>query len=115
MPGTQVKRFVETVRERCRVCFTCVRECPSKAIRIRDGQAEVIAERCIGCGLCEASCPFSAIRLIKVHGKGYRAENISASCKGCGICAASCPQKTIDMKHFRDTQILAAIHAGGGN
>ncbi|MGD9506115.1 MAG: FAD-dependent oxidoreductase [Syntrophobacteraceae bacterium] len=70
-------------------------------------------ERCIGCGLCEASCPFKAIELVKVEGKGYRAVNISASCKGCGVCAAACPQKAIDMKHFRDRQIFAAIHAGG--
>jgi heterodisulfide reductase subunit A-like polyferredoxin len=70
-------------------------------------------DKCIGCGLCEASCPFNAIRLNKVQGKGYRAENISASCKGCGICAAACPQKAIDMVHFRDRQIFAAIHAGG--
>ncbi len=69
-------------------------------------------ELCIGCGMCELNCSFGAIRLHEVKGKGYRAETISASCKGCGVCAASCPQKAIDMKHFRDCQILAAIHAG---
>ena len=70
-------------------------------------------ELCIGCGMCEANCAFGAIRLHEIVGKGYRAETVSASCKGCGVCAAGCPQKAIDMKHFRDCQISAAIHAGG--
>lgn len=52
--------LVQTIKERCRVCYTCVRECPAKAIRISGGQAEVIAERCIGCGLCVRVCSQNA-------------------------------------------------------
>lgn len=48
--------LVYTVKDRCRVCYTCVRECPVKAIRIVDGQAEVVAERCIACGNCTIVC-----------------------------------------------------------
>jgi iron only hydrogenase large subunit-like protein/nitrogen-specific signal transduction histidine kinase len=48
--------LVTTIKERCRVCYTCVRECPAKAIRISTGQAEVIPERCIGCGNCVRVC-----------------------------------------------------------
>lgn len=48
--------LVRTVPEKCRVCYTCVRECPAKAIRIQDGQAEVVTDRCIGCGNCVKVC-----------------------------------------------------------
>ena len=48
--------LVYTVKDRCRVCYTCVRECPVKAIKIINGQAEVISARCIGCGNCTKVC-----------------------------------------------------------
>lgn len=48
--------LVSTIKERCRVCYTCVRECPAKAIRIVDRQAEVVSERCIACGNCVRVC-----------------------------------------------------------
>ena len=32
--------LVYTIKELCRTCYTCVRECPAKAIRIVGGQAE---------------------------------------------------------------------------
>ena len=48
--------LVYTVKNRCRVCYTCVRDCPAKAIRIINGQAEVITERCIACGSCVKVC-----------------------------------------------------------
>ncbi|MGE5318321.1 MAG: [Fe-Fe] hydrogenase large subunit C-terminal domain-containing protein [Chloroflexota bacterium] len=54
------KPLVSTIKERCRVCYTCVRECPAKAIKISSGQAQVISERCIGCGNCIKVCSQNA-------------------------------------------------------
>ncbi|MBN2519386.1 MAG: 4Fe-4S binding protein [Bacteroidales bacterium] len=49
-------KLVYTIPDLCRVCYTCVRECPAKAIKIINGQAQIITERCIGCGNCTRVC-----------------------------------------------------------
>ncbi|MFO7790159.1 MAG: [Fe-Fe] hydrogenase large subunit C-terminal domain-containing protein, partial [Bacteroidales bacterium] len=49
------------------MCYTCVRECPAKAIRIIDGQAEVIYDRCIGCGNCVKVCTRKVKNFRKTH------------------------------------------------
>jgi len=48
-----------TYKERCRTCYSCVRTCPVKAIKVDGGYAEIIYERCIGCGNC-LNCPQKA-------------------------------------------------------
>lgn len=48
--------LVYTIEDRCRVCYTCVRECPARAIQIIRGQAQVINDRCIACGNCTKVC-----------------------------------------------------------
>ena len=57
--------LVTTLKERCRVCFACVRECPAKAIRISGRQAEVIPERCIACGNCVRVCSQGAKQAVR--------------------------------------------------
>jgi heterodisulfide reductase subunit A len=73
--------------------------------------SQIDQSKCIGCGLCVELCPFGAIKAEEIEEGVTRAVNIPASCKGCGMCAASCPQHAIDMLHFRDAQIEAAIEA----
>ena len=47
-------------KERCQGCTHCLRACPTEAIRIRRGKAEVIPHRCVQCGRCIQVCPRNA-------------------------------------------------------
>lgn len=51
---------IVTVREKCRKCYSCVRSCPVKAIKVEGTCTEIIFERCIGCGNCLSGCPQKA-------------------------------------------------------
>jgi len=48
--------IVYTEREKCVGCYACIRNCPAKAIRIREGLAEIVTEQCIDCGYCVNVC-----------------------------------------------------------
>ena len=49
---------------KCTGCTTCMKHCPTEAIRIRNGCAEIDAERCIDCGECIRNCPNNAKKSI---------------------------------------------------
>ena len=52
--------IVKTIGQRCKRCYSCVRECPATAIRVLEGQAVVVTERCISCGHCVKVCSLEA-------------------------------------------------------
>lgn len=44
-------------KDRCVGCTTCIKTCPTQAIRVKKGKARIIEERCIDCGECIRVCP----------------------------------------------------------
>ncbi len=46
--------------DKCKGCTTCLRRCPTQAIRIRDGKACINPNLCIDCGECIRHCPYKA-------------------------------------------------------
>lgn len=45
---------------KCTGCTTCIRHCPTEAIRIKNGHAVIKSDRCIDCGECIRHCPHNA-------------------------------------------------------
>lgn len=99
--------LVTTIKERCRVCFTCVRECPAKAIRIVDGQADVICSRCIGCGNCVRVCSQGAKRVW--DSKAEVEALLAGEAKVAALLAPSFPVEFDDCEYERVVGMLRTL------
>src|SRR5512138_3713129 len=49
-----------TLTDKCRKCYSCVRSCPVKAIKVDKEYTDIMFDRCIGCGNCLSNCPQKA-------------------------------------------------------
>lgn len=63
--------IVSTITDRCKRCYSCIRECPAAAIRVIDAQAKVIEERCIACGHCVKVCSQDAKQILSEVDETY--------------------------------------------
>ncbi|HVN57501.1 MAG TPA: [Fe-Fe] hydrogenase large subunit C-terminal domain-containing protein [Bacteroidales bacterium] len=101
--------LVYTIKELCRTCYTCVRECPAKAIKIVGGQAEVIADRCIACGNCTKVCSQGAKVFLNTTDRVIRLlekKNMKAA-----LVAPSFPAEFAEINDYR--QLVGMIRAIG--
>lgn len=50
-------------RKKCQACGECMKWCPSQAITLVEGRAQIDPEKCIGCGQCIINCSYGAIKI----------------------------------------------------
>jgi Fe-S-cluster-containing hydrogenase component 2 len=52
---------IQIAPESCKGRMACMKVCPTQAIRVRHGKAEILEDRCIDCAECARACPHNAI------------------------------------------------------
>lgn len=92
--------------DRCVGCAHCIRQCPTKALRIRGGKASLRKDWCVDCGACLRACPVRAIRV----GQDPIEAIDGFECRAVLFPAALVGQFA---ETYDEREILAALHALG--
>ncbi|MBA2867869.1 heterodisulfide reductase subunit A-like polyferredoxin [Methanococcus maripaludis] len=71
-------------------------------------RATVNEDTCGGCKVCALMCPYNAITYEEKDGH-LVAITDDVACKGCGACAAACPSGAMQLRYYRDEQVIGMI------
>ena len=97
----------ESIVQACAAASRAAIPMAVRKIKAEAVKASVDQDICVTCDACVVSCIFNAI-----EASSFGLPNIiEANCKGCGVCAAECPMGAMQLIHFTDRQIVAAIEA----
>ena len=99
---------IQTIKQNCRRCFTCVRDCPVKAIKIVEGQASVVSDRCIACGNCTMVCSQNA----KTYASGLESTKELLE-SGMPVVALLAPSFPAEFPDLQPGQIVGALKNAG--
>jgi len=101
------KNVNESIAQACAAASRAGIPMAVRKIKAEAVKASVDEDICVTCDACVVSCIFNAI-----EAASFGLPNIiEANCKGCGVCAAECPMGAMQLIHFTDRQIVAAIEA----
>jgi heterodisulfide reductase subunit A len=82
------------------------------ALEVGGTIAIVDQSKCVGCLTCVRVCPFhipkmdpAAVGVGSILGAAYIEPSL---CTGCGTCTSECPANAIQLRHYRDDQLVLA-------
>jgi len=101
------KDVTESIAQACAAASRAAIPMAVGKVKAEAVKASVDKDICVNCDACEVSCIFNAIDALPFGLPNV----IEANCKGCGVCAAECPMGAMQLRHFKDQQIVAAIEA----
>ena len=117
--GEKYRHSVFLKHEKCIGCVNCIKQCPTEAIRVRQGKAAISEERCIDCGECIRACPNLAKAvvtdgLLAIARFPYKIALVPPSFygqfkKGTTVCYVHAALRQVGFDHIMDVAFAAEV------
>ncbi|WP_075591231.1 [Fe-Fe] hydrogenase large subunit C-terminal domain-containing protein [Labilibacter marinus] len=101
---------IYTIENDCKDCYKCIRNCPSKAIKITEQKASIIDELCVYCGHCVSICPAEAKQ---VRDGVSRVKQLINS--GTKTVVSLAPSYRTEFKKISDKELISGLTTMGFN